>query len=86
MLGKAAAADPEAPSGHRARLLQILVLSAHTEDHWRVRALAAGADELLIKPFDPPVLIARIAAAVARGRETRPVVAEVMVGPVQRIG
>jgi hypothetical protein len=29
LLGKAAAADPEAPSGHRARLLQILVLSAH---------------------------------------------------------
>jgi hypothetical protein len=28
LLGKAAAADPEAPSGHRARLLQILVLSA----------------------------------------------------------
>jgi len=29
LLSKAAAADPESPSGHRARLLQILVLSAH---------------------------------------------------------
>jgi hypothetical protein len=28
-LSKAAAADPESPSGHRARLLQVLVLSAH---------------------------------------------------------
>jgi DNA-binding response OmpR family regulator len=35
---------------------------------WRARVLEAGAADLLIKPFDPALLIARIAAAVASGR------------------
>ena len=75
----------KAPST-RAVAVPILVLTAHTEDHWRARALAAGADDLLIKPFDPTVLVARIAAAVAPGRERTRVGAEAMIGPVRRIG
>jgi CheY-like chemotaxis protein len=52
----------------RAVAVPILVLSGHCEEHWRARALAAGATDLMTKPFDPALLITRIAAAVARGR------------------
>ena len=57
----------KAPSA-RAVAVPILVLSGHSDDQWRARALAAGAADLLAKPFDPALLIARIAAAVAPGR------------------
>ena len=49
----------------RAVAVPILVLSGHTEDHWRARMLEAGAADLFTKPVDPILLIARIAAAVA---------------------
>jgi CheY-like chemotaxis protein len=49
----------------RAVAVPILILSGHTEDHWRERVRAAGAADLLIKPVDPTLLITRIAAAVA---------------------
>jgi CheY-like chemotaxis protein len=49
----------------RAVAVPILILSGHSEDHWRARARAAGAAELLTKPVDPTLLIARIAAAAA---------------------
>jgi two-component system, NtrC family, C4-dicarboxylate transport response regulator DctD len=52
----------------RAVAVPILVLSGHGGDNWRVRALAAGAADWLTKPFEPDVLITRIAAAVALGR------------------
>jgi DNA-binding response OmpR family regulator len=55
----------------RAVPVPILVLSGHSEVHWRERALEAGAADLLTKPFDPGVLIARLAAAVASGRSGR---------------
>ena len=48
----------------------VLVLSGHSEEHWRARALEAGALDLLIKPFDPVALVARIAAAVAPGQQS----------------
>jgi DNA-binding response OmpR family regulator len=57
----------KAPST-RAVLVPILVLSGHSGVRWRERALEAGAADLLTKPFEPAVLIARIAAAVASGR------------------
>ena len=56
-----------APSS-RAIAVPILVISGHSEDNWRARSLAAGAADLLTKPFDPAVLVTRIAAAVAPGR------------------
>ena len=55
----------------RAIAVPILVISGHTEENWRALSLAAGAADLITKPFDPAVLITRIAAAVAPGR-TRP--------------
>jgi len=56
-----------APS-RRAIAVPILVISGHSEENWRARSLAAGAADLLTKPFDPAVLVTRIAAAVAPGR------------------
>lgn len=56
-----------APS-NRSAAVPILVLSAHSEAHWRDRALAAGAEDLLVKPFEPAALVRRIAAAVASWR------------------
>jgi CheY-like chemotaxis protein len=56
----------KAPST-RAVAVPILVLSGHSEDEFRTRALAAGAADLLIKPCDPAVILDRIAAA-ASGR------------------
>jgi DNA-binding response OmpR family regulator len=52
----------------RAVAVPILILSGHSGDHWRAQALEAGAAELLTKPFNPALLISRIAAAVAPGR------------------
>jgi DNA-binding response OmpR family regulator len=52
----------------RAIAVPILVISGRSEDNWRARSLAAGAADVLTKPFDPAVLIARIAAAIAPGR------------------
>jgi len=54
----------KAPSA-RAIAVPILILSGHTGDSWRARAFAAGAAEVLTKPFDPAFLVARIAAAGA---------------------
>ena len=56
-----------APS-NRTVSVPILVLSAHSEPHWRDRALAAGAADLLVKPFNPAALVARIASAVESWR------------------
>jgi DNA-binding response OmpR family regulator len=52
----------------RAIAVPILVISGHSEENWRARSLAAGAADLLTQPFDPAVLVTRIAAAVATGR------------------
>jgi DNA-binding response OmpR family regulator len=57
----------------RAVAVPIFVLSGHSEQDWRARALEAGAADLLTKPCDPDLLIARIAdaAAPAEARLTR---------------
>ena len=52
----------------RAVAVPILILSGHSEVHWRQRALEAGAADVLTKPFDPAHLLARIVAAVESGR------------------
>jgi DNA-binding response OmpR family regulator len=57
----------KAPSS-RAIAVPILILSGHSEENWHARAIAAGAADVLIKPFEPAFLIDRIAAAVAPGR------------------
>jgi two-component system KDP operon response regulator KdpE len=56
--------------------MPILVLSAVGEEDQKVRALEAGADDYVTKPFGPKELIARLRAAMRRvppGAEEAPV-------------
>jgi two-component system KDP operon response regulator KdpE len=46
--------------------MPIIVLSAVGEEEAKVRALAAGADDYVTKPFGPPELVARLRAALRR--------------------
>jgi two-component system, OmpR family, KDP operon response regulator KdpE len=56
--------------------MPILVLSAVGEEQEKVRALDAGADDYVTKPFGPDELIARLHAALRRaGRPDEPVLA-----------
>jgi two-component system KDP operon response regulator KdpE len=56
--------------------MPIIVLSAVGEEEAKVRALGAGADDYVTKPFGPPELVARLKAALRRvsGNEEEPVV------------
>ena len=56
--------------------MPILVLSAVGEESEKVRALEAGADDYVTKPFGPGELVARLHAALRRaGRGDEPVLA-----------
>ncbi len=46
--------------------MPIIVLSAVGEESEKVRALRAGADDYVTKPFGPPELVARLEAALRR--------------------
>jgi two-component system KDP operon response regulator KdpE len=48
--------------------MPIIVLSAVGEEEAKVRALAAGADDYVTKPFGPPELIARLEAVLRRAK------------------
>jgi len=50
----------------------ILVLSAVGDEHDKVRALDAGADDYVTKPFSPPELVARLRAALRRAGPPAP--------------
>jgi two-component system phosphate regulon response regulator OmpR len=55
----------------------VLLLTAMTETHDRIRGLEAGADDYLVKPFEPRELVLRIRAILRRtesGQERKPVV------------
>jgi two-component system KDP operon response regulator KdpE len=56
--------------------MPIIVLSAVGEEEAKVRALAAGADDYVTKPFGPPELVARLEAVLRRAQpeSTEPVV------------
>jgi two-component system, OmpR family, phosphate regulon response regulator PhoB len=47
--------------------LPIIMLTAKVDEHSKVAALEAGADDYISKPFSPPELIARIRAVLRRG-------------------
>ena len=55
----------------------ILMLTARSGPEQEVRALDAGADDFLAKPFSLSVLLARLRALVRRGGGERPTVLEV---------
>ena len=46
--------------------MPIIVLSAVGEEEEKVRALEAGADDYVTKPFGPRELVARLQAALRR--------------------
>ena len=50
--------------------LPIIVLSAVGEEEEKVRALEAGADDYVTKPFSPRELVARLRAALRRAAST----------------
>jgi two-component system, OmpR family, KDP operon response regulator KdpE len=55
--------------------MPVIVLSAVGEEEAKVRALAAGADDYVTKPFGPPELVARLEAVLRRApQEAEPVV------------
>lgn len=60
----------------------VIVLTSNGEDLHRVRLLERGGDDVLVKPFSYPELLARIAAVLRRTapRQPRPVLAA---GPVR---
>jgi two-component system phosphate regulon response regulator PhoB len=58
------------------RQLPIIMLTARGEESERVRGLATGADDYIVKPFSVPELIARVRALLRRALPER--VAEVL--------
>jgi two-component system phosphate regulon response regulator PhoB len=53
------------------RSLPIIMLTARGEESERVRGLATGADDYIVKPFSVPELVARIGALLRRTRPER---------------
>lgn len=63
----------------------ILVLSATKTVATKVRALEEGADDYIVRPYDPSELLARVKASVRRSRRRigKPETGLVRVGPVE---
>jgi two-component system phosphate regulon response regulator PhoB len=53
------------------RQLPIIILTARGEESERVRGLATGADDYIVKPFSVPELIARVRALLRRALPER---------------
>ncbi len=57
--------------------IPVIFLSAMAESHQRVTGLETGADDYVVKPFDPPELVARIRTVLRRKvRASRPPAAQ----------
>ncbi|MDR5653068.1 response regulator [Ruixingdingia sedimenti] len=71
----------------RARLdVPILLLTARGETDSRIEGLEAGADDYLVKPFEPKELLLRINAILRRlpaGRPPPPVARPIHLGPIR---
>jgi two-component system phosphate regulon response regulator PhoB len=53
------------------RTLPIIMVTARREEEERVRGLAIGADDYVVKPFSVPELMARVRALLRRSRPER---------------
>jgi diguanylate cyclase (GGDEF)-like protein len=58
-------------SDARTRHISVIMLTAKSLSADKVVGLTAGADDYMIKPFDPIELIARVKSALRRSREMR---------------
>lgn len=58
-------------SDHRTRHIPIIMLTGKATSADRVLGLTAGADDYVIKPFDPVELVARVKGLLNRTREMR---------------
>ncbi|MEO8258585.1 MAG: HD domain-containing phosphohydrolase [Acidobacteriota bacterium] len=56
--------------GEETRLVPVVIVTAQSERHERLRGIEAGADDFLSKPFDPLELRARIRSLVRLKRYT----------------
>src|SRR4029434_10225691 len=52
--------------------LPIIMLTARGEESERVRGLATGADDYIVKPFSVPELLARVKGLLRRASPARP--------------
>jgi DNA-binding response OmpR family regulator len=52
--------------------LPVVMVSAHDDELEKVRALQAGADDYVTKPFGAPELLARLQVQVRRARAASP--------------
>jgi two-component system KDP operon response regulator KdpE len=59
----------------------VIVLSARDREYDRIAALDAGADDYLLKPFDPRELRSRVDLAIGRACSTAPAGSMLEVGP-----
>jgi two-component system, OmpR family, phosphate regulon response regulator PhoB len=53
------------------RTLPVIMVTARCEESERVRGLAVGADDYVVKPFSVPELMARVRALLRRSRPER---------------
>jgi diguanylate cyclase (GGDEF)-like protein len=60
-------------SDSRTRHISVIMLTAKSLSADKVVGLTAGADDYMIKPFDPIELVARVKSALRRSREMRDV-------------
>lgn len=60
-------------SDSRTRNISVIMLTAKSLSVDKVVGLTAGADDYIIKPFDPVELVARVKSALRRSREMRAV-------------
>src|SRR4029077_9741149 len=64
--------------------LQIMMLSVRDREDDKIRALEAGADDYVIKPFSVPELVARLKAAVRRATGVVPeAVKTIVIGEIE---
>lgn len=55
----------------RTQMIPIIMLTARSQSADKVVGLTAGADDYIIKPFDPLELVARVKSTLRRNREMR---------------
>lgn len=63
--------------------LPVLMLTARTDEHDRVKGLELGADDYISKPFSPNELVARVRAVVRRVRRSEPAEQVLRLGPIE---